>query len=629
MAKERASGMMSVPIQEPQTEPMSAFGGSQEFEHLRNSDTVFNPDFVKPYFDQQQQAQNNKVPLWNITPCLSSGSKPSGAPMEHQAQQSGQHSRGQGASEEQYHHMVAEQMKGMYSGASGSSDGYQRGPDGSHYPRPHDRPAEPASQIVRARFGMEFEFAPAPAPSAPQSSQPRNPLMANMYSFGTSQSGQWKATPPMESATGSQQQQQHWQGPPPYWPNQRSPDAARNASGSSGPAWSTGPQAPPWNIGPNGVPLGTMHPAPPNDFTPHAPQNQHGGPASSTLNGDMPRSLLEYGLNTFMNMNGSVRLPNVGPQVSQSADGNNGGSYPDFNGLDDGLGGDNYGSGNGGDYHSNGDVNGNGDASGSGGTGGDGNDGDGSGGAGDAPRKKKLALACHFCRRRKLKCDGIKPTCENCSRRGEVCTYDDNVRRRGPGKRTKERSLIKDASGLLQEEFDPHSIDGMNGALTDGGTPGDGVTDYDPAAFQHADGTFDTSAFQHDHTPIDPSLLDPGDDYPTDDATAAAVAAAVAEHAERNANARAINELQMHLQAYPELAAGVDLGTDEGDGSDEPLTLAELGENMAAATAVVTATASGLAAPKRDRDDDGVLTFDLTDGGVTKRIKLEGDPGDA
>jgi len=36
------------------------------------------------------------------------------------------------------------------------------------------------------------------------------------------------------------------------------------------------------------------------------------------------------------------------------------------------------------------------------------------------------------------RCDGVKPTCENCRKRGQECTFDDHVRRRGPGKRTKE-----------------------------------------------------------------------------------------------------------------------------------------------------------------------------------------------
>lgn len=36
------------------------------------------------------------------------------------------------------------------------------------------------------------------------------------------------------------------------------------------------------------------------------------------------------------------------------------------------------------------------------------------------------------------RCDGGRPTCSHCAKRNLECTYDDNVRRRGPGKRTKE-----------------------------------------------------------------------------------------------------------------------------------------------------------------------------------------------
>ncbi|ORY29994.1 hypothetical protein BCR39DRAFT_158289 [Naematelia encephala] len=53
------------------------------------------------------------------------------------------------------------------------------------------------------------------------------------------------------------------------------------------------------------------------------------------------------------------------------------------------------------------------------------------------------------------RCDGKRPECENCSRRGETCSYDDNVRRRGPGKRTKEMreraAREAEAAGLVND----------------------------------------------------------------------------------------------------------------------------------------------------------------------------------
>lgn len=36
------------------------------------------------------------------------------------------------------------------------------------------------------------------------------------------------------------------------------------------------------------------------------------------------------------------------------------------------------------------------------------------------------------------RCDGTRPICHHCAKRSLTCTYDEQVRRRGPGKRTKE-----------------------------------------------------------------------------------------------------------------------------------------------------------------------------------------------
>ncbi|TFK71224.1 hypothetical protein BDN72DRAFT_958255 [Pluteus cervinus] len=36
---------------------------------------------------------------------------------------------------------------------------------------------------------------------------------------------------------------------------------------------------------------------------------------------------------------------------------------------------------------------------------------------------RRTAMACQFCRGRKLKCDGAKPSCANCNRRGFPCVY--------------------------------------------------------------------------------------------------------------------------------------------------------------------------------------------------------------
>ncbi|CAE6522954.1 unnamed protein product [Rhizoctonia solani] len=50
--------------------------------------------------------------------------------------------------------------------------------------------------------------------------------------------------------------------------------------------------------------------------------------------------------------------------------------------------------------------------------------------------RKKTVMACHFCRFRKLRCNGGQP-CSHCMQREKECTYDANIRRRGPGRRNK------------------------------------------------------------------------------------------------------------------------------------------------------------------------------------------------
>ncbi|KAJ7054692.1 hypothetical protein C8F01DRAFT_482175 [Mycena amicta] len=42
----------------------------------------------------------------------------------------------------------------------------------------------------------------------------------------------------------------------------------------------------------------------------------------------------------------------------------------------------------------------------------------------ETPRtSRRIQMACQFCRARKLKCDGIRPQCTNCSRRNCACSY--------------------------------------------------------------------------------------------------------------------------------------------------------------------------------------------------------------
>jgi len=46
------------------------------------------------------------------------------------------------------------------------------------------------------------------------------------------------------------------------------------------------------------------------------------------------------------------------------------------------------------------------------------------------PKPKRIA--CVICRKRKLKCDGSKPSCSTCTRLGHHCSYDEQRRKSGP-----------------------------------------------------------------------------------------------------------------------------------------------------------------------------------------------------
>ncbi|KAL3427794.1 fungal specific transcription factor [Phlyctema vagabunda] len=48
----------------------------------------------------------------------------------------------------------------------------------------------------------------------------------------------------------------------------------------------------------------------------------------------------------------------------------------------------------------------------------------------NAPKPKRIA--CIICRKRKLKCDGTKPSCSTCTRLGHNCAYDEVRRKSGP-----------------------------------------------------------------------------------------------------------------------------------------------------------------------------------------------------
>ncbi|KAG8899147.1 hypothetical protein FRB99_006898 [Tulasnella sp. 403] len=55
-------------------------------------------------------------------------------------------------------------------------------------------------------------------------------------------------------------------------------------------------------------------------------------------------------------------------------------------------------------------------------------------GAETEKEKPRAYIACQTCRSRKVRCDGVRPVCTNCTKRHQDCVYDDAPRRRGPDK---------------------------------------------------------------------------------------------------------------------------------------------------------------------------------------------------
>ncbi|KAG9007139.1 hypothetical protein FRB94_014612 [Tulasnella sp. JGI-2019a] len=111
-------------------------------------------------------------------------------------------------------------------------------------------------------------------------------------------------------------------------------------------------------------------------------------------------------------------------------------------------------------------------------------------------RRKKVDMACHFCRARKLKCDGEHPTCNHCSKRQQTCKYDESVRRRGPGQkiktkdgeskrggkaadreRTKRGSIYAQSSQFLNEEAEASGSQEAGSRSRPGGSSHDDEAD--------------------------------------------------------------------------------------------------------------------------------------------------------
>ncbi|KDR82807.1 hypothetical protein GALMADRAFT_134361 [Galerina marginata CBS 339.88] len=80
---------------------------------------------------------------------------------------------------------------------------------------------------------------------------------------------------------------------------------------------------------------------------------------------------------------------------------------------------------------------------------------------------RKTAVACNFCRGRKLRCNGAKPSCYNCTVRKFECEYVPIQRRRGPGKAPKGSRSKKAASSRADAPSSKNPSDRPPSAVPD------------------------------------------------------------------------------------------------------------------------------------------------------------------
>ncbi|KAF8158127.1 hypothetical protein B0H34DRAFT_782730 [Crassisporium funariophilum] len=119
---------------------------------------------------------------------------------------------------------------------------------------------------------------------------------------------------------------------------------------------------------------------------------------------------------------------------------------------------------------------------------------------------RKTAVACNFCRGRKLRCNGAKPSCSNCTVRKFDCEYVPTQRRRGPGKAPKgSRSKKMSHSSRL----DPSGSNSKNV----GDRPPSSVPEYELDALAPELRPY-TSVLSLDTFAFQPP--DPSPQYPTD-----------------------------------------------------------------------------------------------------------------
>jgi len=324
--------------------PVPALAVNQAYDHLSGADTVFNPSFVGQHYQQSGQGYAST----------------STAPKDD--------AESEDAMSVAFRTVVSERIASMY---ADTQDQRQ------------------APWHAQGQDSM-------PPPGIPIKQEPIEPWQANH-----------RAGPFPELWTTPLQQRHHQQPEYTQWRDNigKSPQSV-NSTPSIMDSCSS--------ISSSGLPLTPLntHTPLPNMSNTHLVPYTHTRERADSLNSlkgspiSPPAALRPYGMGAFTNMNGQVTVPGMMQAASNEGDGSlnlngltaDGGSN---GGYDHGYGGDNGGYGYGGNGHDNYGPPG-GEGSNGGGAGGGGGGGDG-GPPPPPPKGKKLTLACHFCRRRKLK----------------------------------------------------------------------------------------------------------------------------------------------------------------------------------------------------------------------------------
>jgi len=99
------------------------------------------------------------------------------------------------------------------------------------------------------------------------------------------------------------------------------------------------------------------------------------------------------------------------------------------------------------------------------------------------PNARVKRIACVLCRRRKLKCDGARPTCSTCARLKHTCGYDETRKKSGPKrgyvkeleKRLKQIETQLESGGGSERDNSPSFRNGTGAAAFDPSKPGFGA----------------------------------------------------------------------------------------------------------------------------------------------------------